>query len=146
MAKLSARGRKELARITREQTFCAVHYTDMPAETLPDTMLPRYCQKRAGHEGEHAGNAAVFWERTTRAFMSDRKILKKQDCKFIVQPGTTPHSHTYGWTVEGKAKPDLTPQGWVECYTKGIHPLTGEPILSKRTGQPITVGSWQEVR
>jgi hypothetical protein len=91
MAKLSARGRKELLRIERER--------DVPAIRQDGT------------------ESLTTWERTTRVVMSDGKVLEKFDVRF--KPDNyRPNGefYSYGWKVAGKAKPGKTAADVVAAY------------------------------
>lgn len=88
MAKLSARGRKELYRVSLEAVV-----------TDPDRL--------------------VTWERTTKALMSDNKVLEKRDVRFkpdSIHPEGQRHS--YGWTVRGKLKAGFAPEVWRDRHVE----------------------------
>lgn len=132
MAKLKARGRTELARVSKEVT-------------CPDLVTCNGCEgtgKRTrglsmnkGMPNEHiffnVGDVCddckgtgkkkplTMWQRTTRALMSDGNILEKYDVRF--QPDVYDPKgklHTYGWKVRGKGKAGLTAESFIELYVK----------------------------
>jgi hypothetical protein len=90
MAKLSARGRQELARVSKE--------TDV--EGAPDRL--------------------VLWRRKTYALMSDRTILVKDDVRFTPSTygNGKPEFHSYGWKVKAKAREGVTPEQFLAVYVK----------------------------
>ncbi len=109
MAKLSARGRTELARVTRERNVCGVIYTERAYDW---GKAPIRCNLTAGHEGAHTGESLTSWEREERALMSDGKILSKRTCLFD-------HGrHDYGWTVRATVKAGVTPEVWRETHLR----------------------------
>jgi hypothetical protein len=86
MAKLSAHGR-ELLRISKEK--------DIPLGT--HTILK---------DGTDLGETSTTWERVTRVYMSDGKILQKLDVRF--KPSTFEPKgkfYSYGWKITAKMKP-----------------------------------------
>lgn len=76
MAKLSARGRKEIFRVSKEVNL---------SETDSDL---------------------ISWSRTTIALMSDGVILKKRDVAFRATPNSAAYKHSYGWSQLAKTKKD----------------------------------------
>lgn len=89
MAKLSARGRKELARVEREESVLT---------------------KPVG---------GVDWRRNTYALMSDGTILNKYDVRFVADSfNKEPRKHSYGWTVWKKVKPEVTAEKFVAYFIK----------------------------
>jgi hypothetical protein len=52
--------------------------------------------------------------RTTVALMSDRTILEKRDVVFRADG----KRHSYGWKVFSKVKEGVTPERFVEAFTK----------------------------
>jgi hypothetical protein len=108
MAKLSARGRMELARVSRERSICAVVYSERKYEW---GAAPIACSLTAGHAGDHSGESLTTWERTERALMSDGKILEKLDCMF------SHGRHSYGWKVRAAVKTGVTPETWKAAHT-----------------------------
>jgi len=90
MAKLSARGRTELVRLSKEYT----------AEQIADRLLKT--------------EPLTDWERVTVALMSDGKILSKRDVRFK----SDGRKHSYGWTVKAKVKADVTPERFRAAYER----------------------------
>ena len=87
MAKLSANG-TELLRISREK--------DIPLGT--HTILK---------DGTDLGESSTTWERVTRVYCSNGKILQKFDVRFkpdCINPKGS--SYSYGWKLYGKMKKD----------------------------------------
>lgn len=122
MAKLSARGRKELARVSKEYI-------------KPDLVTCDVCQGTKIHPSDFLdakqGDTCTVckgtgqkppltkWERKTLALMSDRTILEKRDVRF--QPDWLDKEgrfYSYGWKVKGKAKEGVTPEKFIEIYSK----------------------------
>lgn len=108
MAKLSARGRTELARVSKETTFpdsrpctgcnaTGVYPSDL---RLSDNSLLQkmgdVCKSCSGKKEEQS---PISWERNTYALMSDGNILSKRDVLFAVSELLSNRKHTYNWTV-----------------------------------------------
>lgn len=89
MAKLSARGRTALARLTKEVE---------PSEILR--------------------NVGVEREQYTVAFMSDRNLLKRTVTWFVPGPYDhgKARRYDYGWKVMGKAKDGVTPESFAAHF------------------------------
>lgn len=63
----------------------------------------------------------VVWKRTTRAFMSDGKILEKRDVRF--KPNARDSNgrlHSYGWRVYAKTKKKSAIQDWAAKIRQAI--------------------------
>lgn len=115
MAKLSARGRIELARVSKEKT-------------MPEIGLCNSCKGTGkyengetciGCEGKGQRQPLTCWERITLTLMSDRTILEKLDVRF--NDANDPkgyYPHSYGWKVKGKLKKDLDTQKFIDIYVK----------------------------
>lgn len=126
MAKLSARGRFELVRMSKVTIppdmvkcgSCEGHGTyqsdlDSPLVAHKSGDACKIC------EGTGTTPSSTTWERTTIALMSDRKILSKWDVRFRADnmyPNGRPHS--YGWNVRGKAKAGVDAAKFREIYLK----------------------------
>lgn len=53
-------------------------------------------------------DSSTTWERVTRTYHSDGKILQKHDCRFKPsQYEPNPGIYSYGWKVWGKVKPGV---------------------------------------
>jgi len=104
MAKLSARGRTELARLSKVREGTET-YTD---------------GKESGHD----------WSKTTVVLMSDRTILRKYEIRFKAD-GTflAGKKQSYGWKNLGKAKPTLSVQQFIEAYLKVGYAIEHSTIL-----------------
>lgn len=105
MAKLSARGRKELARLSLEQ--------DVPAE-VPCV----HCEGLVTDPCAHCNNtgkeqSSVSWRRTSVALMSDGNILRKHDVRFR---GDSKQGSD-GWKVL-KKKSTMTVEAFRNHYAK----------------------------
>ncbi len=113
MAKLSARGRKELIRMVTHQ------------ETPP--LQDCYCCTEIGTGASKAPEANCITckgsgqapsltvsRRITVALMSDRTYLEKQDVVFR----SDNNKHSYGWKVKGKIKDTVTPEIFRSVYEK----------------------------
>lgn len=107
MAKLSAKGRKELVRVSKqtedpetEACFCTV-----TGPVLPSCI---------GCQGTGIKATLTSWHRRTYALMSDGTILVKSDVQFR----SDPKPHSYGWKVKGKAKAGMTAEAFAEVYVK----------------------------
>ena len=128
MARLSARGRAELARVFKE-----IHKPDIVPCTGCDATGKRThtLTSESGHthynvgedcsecDGKGQKKPLTMWERKTYALMSDRNILQKTDVRF--QPDTLNQQgqkHTYSWTVKGKVKVGVSTEEWVAAYIK----------------------------
>lgn len=108
MAKLSARGRKELARVSKET---------VPPETST-------CYACSGNpveggacptcKGTGKVPSLISWERTTLAFMSDGVVLVKRDVVFRADN----RRHNYNWSVHRKLRPTVTVEQFVAAFTK----------------------------
>lgn len=61
------------------------------------------------------------WERDTRAYMSDGKVLVNRTVVFWpASYESKGRRHNYGWTVKGDVKPSLSPAGlWKMADSKG---------------------------
>lgn len=113
MAKLKARGRQELARVTREREICHAQYTERVYDW---GTAPIYCALTKGHAGPHSGEALTLWERRTRTLMSDGKILEKLDVRFP-NKYRGDYLHSYGWKVRAKVTDGVTREAFVAAYT-----------------------------
>ena len=91
MAKLSAYGRSELARVELERNEDP-HRDDSP-------------------EYPASAGKATCWCRTTRTLMSDGTLLEKSDARW-----PDGQKHSWGWTRRGKAKAGLTSSEWCAQY------------------------------
>lgn len=96
MAKLSARGRTELARWKRVRD----HYS------VPNG--------RVREDGTTWTVGDVVWEQEEIAAMSDRKVLVRRVLRW--RDGMR---HDYGWTVRGKMNPTTTIESLGRVYEKG---------------------------
>ena len=116
MAKLSARGRKQVAEAVREYTAKQLQARHDAIET---SYKPDYV---AGSDP-----SLTTWERVTRRLMSDGKILEKRDCLFRPGPYDPPSGrrHTYPWKVRGQLKSGLTPADFVRIYRENTK--SGKP-------------------
>lgn len=127
MAKLSARGRHELARIAKEKTMpdlvqCST--CNGTGKYLRDLQLGERFLYRTGETCEHCKGEgkckpSTVWERKTLTLMSDGKVLEKWDVRF--QPDhMDPQGrfHSYGWKVRAKIKPGVDVTKWTETYAK----------------------------
>lgn len=107
MAKLSARGRKELAQCSLEQDIPAevpcIHCEGLVTSTDP-------CAHCNG-TGKQA--SLTSWSRISVALMSDGSILRKYDVRWR----SDSKRHSYGWKVLGK-KPLLTVEAFRSHYSK----------------------------
>lgn len=125
MAKLSARGRFELARVSKE-TYPPEHkdscvscnstgkyQSDLKSKSGDFTyhLAGDTC---ASCDGSGKEKTLCSWERRTLALMSDRTILVKDDVRF--RSDNRPHS--YGWKVKSKVKPGVTREQFIEAYAK----------------------------
>jgi len=88
MAKLNARGRTELARVSKVR------------EGLEEAAA-------------YGGSTLTDWSRTTLVLMSDGAVLKKLDIRFKSDGS----KHSYGWKNYAKAKPGFTAERFVEIFT-----------------------------
>lgn len=123
MAKLKARGRTELARVSKEKTNPALVPCDGCEGTgnrVSDlTHLYKVGDVCTACEGKGQKPPLTTWERRTLALMSDGKILEKLDVKFqpmSYESRVKPYS--YGWKVKGSLKVGKTAEQWVAVYEK----------------------------
>lgn len=85
MAKLSAYGQREFLRVAKEYQI-----TPKPDEHNP-----------------------VVWRKKTVAFMSNNRILVKEQARWA-----DGMKHDWGWKVKGKLKPGITPEAIRAAYEK----------------------------
>lgn len=107
MAKLSARGRKELARVSKGVT----RPESVPCHSCSGTPPEGGCQS-CQSTGKTA--SLISWERVTLAFMSDGVVLTKRDVVFREDN----RRHTYNWTVYRKLRPSVTAEQFVATFEK----------------------------
>mgnify|MGYP001557959701 FL=1 len=65
---------------------------------------------RASKEDDAKGSDLINWQRTTRAWMDDGKILEKRDVRFLpANSWDDPkgRKHSYGWKLDGRIKKEL---------------------------------------
>ena len=125
MARLSARGRVELARVSKE-TCLPEHKDSCGRCNSTGKCLADLTNSDGSYVFSHAGDPCsscdgsgkekhlTSWERRTLALMSDRTILVKDDVRF--RSDNRPHS--YGWKVKSKVKPGVTREQFIEAYAK----------------------------
>jgi len=130
MAKLSARGRKELARVVREKVQpdlekCSTCQGSGQYTSSDPKMAGMFPELPVGVcfscKGAGQKPPSTVWERTTKTLMSDGKILEKWDVRFRPHMSYDPpegNFHSYGWKVYGKAKAGLTAERFIEVYVK----------------------------
>lgn len=103
MAKLSARGRKELVRVAKEASVpLKVSHLLCDGGGCPD----------CGGTGEV--KSLISWESVTLALMTDRKVLRKR----VVVFREDNRRHDYGWTVDGAIKEGVTPDKFKAVFLK----------------------------
>jgi|SRR5579885_1818423 len=115
MAKLSARGRIELARVSKEKTMPDI----VPCGSCKETGKYENGETCLGCDGKGQRKPLTCWERITLTLMSDRTILEKLDVRF--NDAHNPkgyYSHSYGWKRKGKAKEGIDAQRFIDIYTK----------------------------
>jgi hypothetical protein len=95
MAKLSARGRSEVARFSKSVERDCSHLMTQP-------------ELDASGPGPHKDTVTH-----TRALMSDGKVLEKMKISC-----TRNRNNSYPWTVRGKIKQGHSPDQWIEGYAK----------------------------
>ena len=126
MAKLSARGRRELARVSKEFT-------------KPDTVTCERCKGTGKYEtteqdcklfdvsegtcyvcrGEGKKAPLTCWEKRTYTLMSDGHVLLKLDVRFPpdhIDPKGKFHS--YGWKDRGKAKEGVDTEKFTAIFVE----------------------------
>ncbi len=106
MAKLNARGRTEVARLSHEVSLT-------PEEVA-------------------AKGSLVDWRRYTLVLASDGTILQKVQVRFVANGFSQAYKHDYGWKVHGKLKAGVTSQQWVDAkvargwqLAEGLNALVG---------------------
>jgi hypothetical protein len=150
MAKLSARGRYQIAEAVREYTAEQIQDRQERHNGGPTKYMCPQCFVHVDRESEnatcgHCGQANIearpnlsltIWERVSRRLMSDGTILEKRDVRF--RPDAEPYSgeengryYSYGWKVHGKVK--VSAAEWVTFYRDGTERMRAEGRTSPWT-------------
>jgi hypothetical protein len=125
MARLKARGRTELARVSKEKDVpehkdvCnSCNSTGKYLKDLSNTdgsyVFAHAGDPCASCDGSGKEKTLCSWERHTITLMSDRTMLEKRDV--IFRSDNRPH--TWGWKVKAKAKAGVTAEQFIAAYAK----------------------------
>lgn len=89
----------------------------------------------------------ITWERVTRTYHSDGKVLQKYDVRFKADSyHPNGELHSYGWKVEGKIKADRTPQQAVENIVRGIREGTSKWTIASGGPAPVIISQARIMR
>jgi hypothetical protein len=125
LAKLSSRGRIELARMSKETTV-PEHKDGCNSCNSTGKYLKDLANADGSYVFAHAGDPCAScdgtgrektltsWDKRTVALMSDRTILVKDDCVFR----SDNRRHTWGWKVKSKAKAGVSAEQFIAAYAK----------------------------
>lgn len=108
MAKLSARGRTEVIRLSKESQVPAAVTCFHCEEKFPAMTICESCKGTGKQE------SSTSWEKVSVVLMSDRTLLRKRVVIFRFDN----RRHDYGWTVSGKVKPNTTREMIRSVYEK----------------------------
>jgi len=104
--------------------------------------LLRVERERAINDPERS----ITWERLTRSYHADGKVLQKYDIRF--KPDTyhpQGELHSYGWKLFGKIKADRTAQQAVDTIAQSIRDKGAESSWKIVSGGPAVIVSQAQI-